>query len=415
MPELNYSSFSWRIIDGITATKQCDKSFFGYDGTGVPKDIRWFFSAEKMAPGDRKDITIVYGDKSYAAYLIVDRYDEYGRLRLFWESSLGHLLDAFKDVTPYSLALFQRALAQGSIIEDTYNLRMLVGTERLEYLPPTEWILSCNPKVYDAANAFYDLINVDWHQNRQLRNVAVNDIVYIYTATPVKAITHMCIVNKVNVPSLEIPDAKYYVGDQKDFPNGPYIELQCIREFDALPGLTFEELKKHGLTGNLQGSIRLKGELRDYIGQMCDEQAAVERIHGGNEHYTGIPRNLDTSEDDAIAHQLPDDALEQVAKQHESEVVPIRTVTTNQYQRNSFIAENAKRRANGHCQLCGKPAPFTYADGKPYLESHHIIWLANGGADTIDNTVALCPNCHRKIHVLNDPKDVAKLIKVNKQ
>ena len=51
---------------------------------------------------------------------------------------------------------------------------------------------------------------------------------------------------------------------------------------------------------------------------------------------------------------------------------------------------------------------------KPYLESHHIIWLSEGGSDTLDNTAALCPNCHKKMHVVNDPKDVIKLQEVNK-
>ena len=31
--------------------------------------------------------------------------------------------------------------------------------------------------------------------------------------------------------------------------------------------------------------------------------------------------------------------------------------------------------------------------------------LADGGSDTIDNVVAVCPNCHRKFHVLDDEKD----------
>lgn len=47
---------------------------------------------------------------------------------------------------------------------------------------------------------------------------------------------------------------------------------------------------------------------------------------------------------------------------------------------------------------------------KPYLESHHIIWLAAGGADSVDNTIALCPNCHRKMHVINDSSDVKILL-----
>ena len=40
---------------------------------------------------------------------------------------------------------------------------------------------------------------------------------------------------------------------------------------------------------------------------------------------------------------------------------------------------------------------------------HHIVWLSNGGEDSTDNTVALCPNCHRKMHILDDPADVEKL------
>ena len=51
---------------------------------------------------------------------------------------------------------------------------------------------------------------------------------------------------------------------------------------------------------------------------------------------------------------------------------------------------------------------------EPYLETHHIEWLCNGGADTIENTVALCPNCHKKMHVVDDPQDKAKLVKVDK-
>lgn len=54
------------------------------------------------------------------------------------------------------------------------------------------------------------------------------------------------------------------------------------------------------------------------------------------------------------------------------------------------------KRANGICQLCNQPAPFLNKNGIPFLEVHHIDFLSEGGSDTIYNTVALCPNCHRK-------------------
>lgn len=82
------------------------------------------------------------------------------------------------------------------------------------------------------------------------------------------------------------------------------------------------------------------------------------------------------------------------------------------YVRDKYVSEYAKIRAHGRCQLCGQPAPFKDSSGRPYLETHHIIWLADGGDDSIENTVALCPNCHRKMHTLNLDEDVDKLLRI---
>lgn len=78
-------------------------------------------------------------------------------------------------------------------------------------------------------------------------------------------------------------------------------------------------------------------------------------------------------------------------------------------ERSAKVSAYVKERANGVCQLCNKPAPFYNKKGEPYLECHHIIWIANGGADEPSNAVALCPNCHRKMHNLDDASDVDKL------
>jgi len=86
-----------------------------------------------------------------------------------------------------------------------------------------------------------------------------------------------------------------------------------------------------------------------------------------------------------------------------------RTTKSTQYERDPHIAELARRRAGGVCDLCERPAPFQKKNGDPYLESHHIIWLSKGGEDTASNTVALCPNCHRKMHIVNSSDDIKKL------
>lgn len=84
-----------------------------------------------------------------------------------------------------------------------------------------------------------------------------------------------------------------------------------------------------------------------------------------------------------------------------------RRVVSKQYYRDEAVKEYARIRANGVCQLCEEPAPFA-VNKVPFLEVHHIQWLANGGPDTVDNVVALCPNCHRKMHRVKDAKDTNK-------
>ena len=79
--------------------------------------------------------------------------------------------------------------------------------------------------------------------------------------------------------------------------------------------------------------------------------------------------------------------------------------------RDKTVAEFTKNRANNTCDLCEKKGPFKYKDKEGYfLECHHIIQVGAYGPDRIYNTVALCPNCHRRIHHLQNESDKAKLI-----
>ncbi len=78
--------------------------------------------------------------------------------------------------------------------------------------------------------------------------------------------------------------------------------------------------------------------------------------------------------------------------------------------RSAEVGKATKARAHGMCQLCGKPAPFSDRRGEPYLETHHIIWLSRGGKDSLDNTAALCPNCHTMMHIVDDEADVKTLL-----
>lgn len=74
------------------------------------------------------------------------------------------------------------------------------------------------------------------------------------------------------------------------------------------------------------------------------------------------------------------------------------------YQRAPGVAANALRLANFKCEIDSDHQTFlSNVKGKPYVEAHHLIPFGNQGSypfslDVSANIVALCPNCHRRLH-----------------
>jgi hypothetical protein len=68
----------------------------------------------------------------------------------------------------------------------------------------------------------------------------------------------------------------------------------------------------------------------------------------------------------------------------------------------AFVRDPAVRhavleRAAGRCEYCFVPG-FITTTGAVFLETHHIVPLSDGGADTVANVAAVCPNHHREAH-----------------
>ncbi len=74
------------------------------------------------------------------------------------------------------------------------------------------------------------------------------------------------------------------------------------------------------------------------------------------------------------------------------------TSEAGQFLRDPSVKAWVLLKAGGVCECCGKNAPFNGIDNEPFLEVHHLRHLADGGSDTVENAVALCPNCHREMH-----------------
>lgn len=58
------------------------------------------------------------------------------------------------------------------------------------------------------------------------------------------------------------------------------------------------------------------------------------------------------------------------------------------------LAEQCKIKAGYCCQKCGK----SFINNKISLHAHHIIPLSKGGRNVLSNLIAVCENCHSKIH-----------------
>lgn len=84
-----------------------------------------------------------------------------------------------------------------------------------------------------------------------------------------------------------------------------------------------------------------------------------------------------------------------VAQKKPSEIL----VLSSNFKRNPDVVAEVLERASGKCEDCLQTAPFNRkSDGSPYLEVHHIVPLAEGGEDSVENAIGLCPNCHRRAH-----------------
>lgn len=317
-----------------------------------------------------------------------------------------------------------RIIADGQETDNTFywtlkpNLIKALNELHLLDTKPNYWLLPSNEKIYDIEQAYLEYHTIDWHQERL--DVQINDIVYIYKSLPQQFVRFKCVVTAVNKSSSNNKDVDCY-RDSKFFENKKrYMTLKFLyRIEDVFP--TMEGLKENGIK-LVRGMMPISDKVLKYIEECEKTDRNAKRFDG--EIPADIPHNhwsiVGFDEDELRektekeAKGLSDTELFEKAKQ-QGELKPKGHITTTSaFVRNAYVAEASKRRANGICQLCGQPAPFKDKNGKPYLESHHIIWLSEGGSDTLDNTAALCPNCHKKMHVVNDPKDVIKLQEVNK-
>ncbi len=172
----------------------------------------------------------------------------------------------------------------------------------------------------------------------------------------------------------------------------------AIRESESLGKelYLFEESRK--------GFVRFIGRCR-YIGHHLEERSDSEdksrkaivfelEVIG----QTNAPREEAPAQSEKNLDRLTMEELREAARKTAPLSATPKQRQTIVHYRSEAVKRVVLRRSKGKCEGCEQAAPFLTKKGKPYLEPHHTTRRADGGPDSPEFVVALCPNCHRRVH-----------------
>ncbi|MGR6329029.1 HNH endonuclease [Sphingomonas sp. XXL09] len=189
---------------------------------------------------------------------------------------------------------------------------------------------------------------------------------------------------------------KYYLKSRKAVFSEKYVENAAIINNPQLPIYVFY---RNDDTQPFTFSGRFKNEAihREADGSKWFELVRFTAIAPGHRVDEEVLRR-DFQKSVQAAEQISRE--QRLARINSSPKYPTKVVTSSTaYIRNPDVVAEVLFRSNGICEDCGSTAPFIRnADGTPYLEVHHKQHLSEGGEDTVENAIAICPNCHRREH-----------------
>lgn len=225
----------------------------------------------------------------------------------------------------------------------------------------------------------YSNLNTNGYRRKNegcFTDIQIGDLAVGYETGNLKAITTTCKVKN-----------KYIEND------GIFVEFQKIHEFE-IP-LDLDLLKESEDLQDCEVVHFHRGTLFEL------EKVHFEAIINNLDEINTNTESYDEELYEAVKQSLQDDSKKrtQRLKNRISSFPVSYETTTRVFQRNPDVIAEVLIRANGICEKCNNKAPFYRAsDGTPYLEVHHLIRLADGGEDTVENAIAVCPNCHKELH-----------------
>lgn len=403
IPDEEENVYSWTFEDG-SAIKQADRHVFLFRETIIPPGIREFFGAEELVPGTKKRVVLWHGESRFEAF-IEKTLHKVPTIRMIWKPDFAAVL---QKEYPQWLEFFKKSRAESG---DTPWIRFTKRAEPGHYTLELEGVL---PE--EVVRDF----RVPWKAGDTIDNDALHAVFrcgLLGTMRRSLATNSLVLIADHSKPGCE----DKWIGKVFHFTGMGIIGEQGV---GSRQNRTLAKSKENGVGLYLfevfyEGNYVYIGEVElmdsPYRSRQVDSEKNMRDVQV-------FPLQLKSHKNPPLVKpELPEAGGEpgrrnvRVISSGIARSPAEKTAKTGEREAaenlsgHDKVSENARRNANGLCQLCGLPAPFTGHDGQPYLELHHIVPLEEGGSHTTGNLVALCPNCHRKMHVLNLQADVAKL------
>lgn len=336
------SSHSWTLLSDLIAVKLLDKSSFLHHGTGIPREFVPHFTEAPVALNGTP-IVLKYEDREYPAHLKYDALNQ--RVRLFWMSDFVELLK-------HNFPQVHRIYAANGVVDSPPLVVLNTTGEHVFAVSFIEAPSSADDwsdiELEAAVIAYFTMLRKEKdgvryskaEMNRQLREV---------------------VLSRRNKQS---------------------IEYRMANISSVLEELCYPTIKGYKSRGHIGAGVssRIKKAIEaHHLFSLKDYQPTADQV-----------------ELDKRTRSIRKNGLEGKPKgQKKPKKI---SSSCSGYERDPTVRAWVLENARGTCELCLNPAPFMGKDTEPFLEVHHVKYLSDEGEDTIENAVALCPNCHREAH-----------------
>ena len=401
----DFHSLSWSVEPGPVVIKKTDRPFFLFRETIIPKKVREFFDAGDLQPGHKRGIVLWHENNRFDAFIEKTSHIS-PRTRMMWKADFAAVLHT---AYPKWLEFFKKSRGESGETPSLYFTRRTTplhydvafedapapGTVPSEFHVPLKpgdtidndtlrAIFHCGPEgIMRQSPKTGSLVIVSDHTRSPYEDTWVNNFFH-YTARGLGGKQGISLPENKPLVESKTHGVRLYLFEV--FEEGHYVYMGEVEPSDK-PFLSRQTNSEKNIREVYIFPLKLIGHKRPSLHHRNLQETKEELAR----------RKTSTS----AAPGSPAPYSLKGRRMHEQSL-PVRN-------QEPLVPAPAQQQTRGICQLCNQPAPFSTSNGEPYLETHHIHWLSKGGEDVMENTVSLCPNCHRKMHVLNLPEDVAIL------